>query len=167
MWFTFADLKQLYPQYKKVEDASEQWVNNTVIPKAQDYVSKFVSPPEPWTDGSVPGDILRVAQNYAVNKILADDETVRIAQARGQPEFTVSGDTVPLDLSLGRNPLLSVEDEAILLDWADRYHKNLHLDKVTVRSQGKRYDNSQGGDTNPPSVDYVDDDGLPGYFKPA
>lgn len=165
MWFDHADLKADFPQFVKVANASNVWVENTVIPKAEDYINGWTTRVgEAWTDENVPEVLKRIAKNYAVNVILADDEAVRIAKARGQPRFTVSGDEVPLDLNLGRNPLLSLEDEEILKEWAEKLDNEVHTDKIVVRSEGKRYKNAAGGDTDPSSADYIQDDGLPGYF---
>lgn len=163
MWFTFDDLKTAYPEFKKIQDASDSYVTNTIIPKAQDYVAKFVGISVPWDDGDVPDDILRVTMNYAVNSILADDENIRMAQARGQPRFTVAGDEVVLDLSLGRNPLLSLEDEAILMEWRAQFTQLTHTDKIVVRSEGDRYDSAPGGGDRGEATDYVRGD-RPSYF---
>ncbi len=116
-WFTLEELQQLYPHYKKVQDAPSQFVKDVVIPKSEDFVLGFIGgSAKTWTLAETPAEVIRVAKNYAVNRILADDENVKIAQARGQPSFMVAGDQINLDLSPGRNPLLSPEDEAILIE---------------------------------------------------
>jgi hypothetical protein len=162
-WFTVRQLKDTHPQFKKLQDVSETYARSTVIPKAEDFVTKFISPSEGWSSTTVPPDVRRVAMNYAVNRILADDENIRIAQARGQPRFTVAGDEVVLDLSLNRNPLLSLEDEQILMDWRGKYNQSTHTDKIVVASEGDKYDEAPGGGSKP-ATDYVRRDRIPPYF---
>lgn len=160
-WFSFSDLKNLFP-YKKVQNANQayqQYINVQLIPSAINFVQRYTG----WTWATPPDEILMVARNYAVNMILADDENIKIAQARGQPSFIVSGDTVNLDLTLGRNPLLSDTDEAILEDWRAVSDQSIHVDKVVVRTQGQQYEDAEGRDTAG-STDYIREDRLPGYF---
>ncbi len=162
-WFTLADLQADYP-YDKVANASSTFVESVTIPSIEGFIRSFISG-DAYRWDLPPADVLLVAKNMAVNRILADDETIRIAQARGQPSITIAGDTINLDLTPGRNFLLSTEDEAVLTGLADGQRKVLHTDKVVVKSQGGKYTNAPGGDTNPSSTDLVrSDSGLPRYF---
>lgn len=164
VWFTLDDLKSKYP-YNKVQNAVANWVDDVIVPDAMRYVENYVL--DSWMDpASVPEDLLKVAKNYAVNKILADDENVRIAQARGQASFTIAGNQINLDLSLGRNPLLSPEDEQTLITWREKITLTPHTDRVAVKSQGATYETARDrykrgpGDDEYIRRDYV----LPMYF---
>jgi hypothetical protein len=155
-WFVYDDLRPDYT-YHKVQAINslpleEQHVNNVLIPRAINYVESAIG--QQWDKTTVPADLLLVAKNIAVNMILADDENVKIAQARGQPSFTVAGDQVVLDLTPGRNPFLSDADEAVILFYQQKFERELHVDKVRVQSQGDLYDEAVGRGTEAP-VDYV------------
>lgn len=153
-WFSLAELKTLFPVYQKLQVANEQYVNNVIVPETVSFIKNYTgidfgdNPPE---------DILLIARRYAVGKILADDENVRIAQARGQPSFTVAGDTVSLDLAAGKNPFLTDEDETILGRYRDLTDVSLHVDKITVASQGHKYQQARGRDWKK-ATDYTRDD---------
>ncbi len=136
-WFTFEDLKAVYP-YAKVQQADDVYVNSVLIPDAVRFVQGAVA----QTYDTPPADILGIARNYAVNKILGEDENVRIARARGQSSFTVAGDTVTIDLST--NPFLSQEDKSIIEDIRNGKDTQIHTDKVVVRTSGTDYKNPMG-----------------------
>jgi hypothetical protein len=164
-WFSYEVLAAQYP-YKKVQNADLAqitYVDNILIPTAMSFVQGYTgirfgdNPPE---------DILLVTKNYAVNLILGDDETIKIAQSRGQPSVTVAGDTISLDLSPGSNPYLSTEDEMVLDRYRDTSDSSLHIDKVRVRSQGTLYRDARGR-TDQPSAEYVQHDlSGPWYLRP-
>lgn len=161
-WFDYQDLKDLFP-YKKIQNASsatQTYINNVLIKEAINFIQNYTG--FFWT--VPPDEILLVAERYAVNKILADDENVQIAHARRQPSFTVAGDTVNLDLTVGLNPFLSEEDEVVLTAWRDQSKDGLHVDKVFVKSAGNEYDDAVGRGSR--VSEYIRGDGylLPGYL---
>ncbi len=125
-WFTFSNLKTNF-YFSKVQNATSAQItyyDNIIIPEAINFVRRFTG--FPWDSTTVPVDAKAVAMNFAVHKILADDENIKIAQARGQASFTVAGDTVNLDLSPGRNPFLTTDDEEILMFYRDQNQAGLH-----------------------------------------
>lgn len=160
-WFTFDDLKADYP-YSKIQNAVTAeitFVNNILIPEAMQFVQSYTG--FTWT--TPPDEIKRVAKNYTVNRILGDDENIRIAHMRRQQNLVVAGDTINLDLSLGQNPYLSEADQIVLDDWRNQSKEGIHVDKVRVKSQGSDYENATGrGKSSPP--DFVRADSVPGYF---
>lgn len=159
-WFTFEELKDGYP-FKKVQEAPEEYVTNTLIPQAEWFVQNYTG--EMWSAAPSGDDaiVLGVAKNYTVMKILGGDENVLIARARGQPSFTVAGDNIPLDLNLSRNPFLSVEDQAILDEYRVKNRDALRTDKIVVRTQGEAYD--EAGKPPRGATDYVSE--RPRYFR--
>jgi hypothetical protein len=147
-WFSLADLQDAFPHYGKLQAASSTFVDGTIIPQVQWFILKYSLATD--TDPV----LTQVAKNYAVAKILGDDENIKIAQARGQSSLTIAGDQINLDLSQGRNFFLSAEDEAILNSYRERNLTAIHTDKQVVASQGVKYDPKRRG------TDYTKDDGI-------
>jgi hypothetical protein len=137
-------------------------VEQNLIPQAVRFVESYV---RQNFSTLPPADLLGVAKNIAVNLILADDEAVRIAQARGQSSLTIAGDTVTFDTSVGRNPFLSPADEAILVEALAESDPGIHTDKSYVRADGGDYD-AAGRPRRGNRSEYSNADLPPGWRRP-
>ncbi len=159
-WFTLQDLRDRHTNYTKLAAANDTSVNAHIIPGAIRYLLSYVGQNYSADNHAL---LVEIAKNYVVNRILADDEAIMIARARGQNSITVAGETISLDLTQGRNWWLSPQDEAALNDIRGPDLSDIHTDKMAVRTQGLLYSQALGSlDT-----DYVkrDEDTNPWYMN--
>lgn len=161
-WFTLEDLQQQYPNYPKIQTANAGIVDTVDIPAIQNWLLNYVGPA--YDETLHKATLITIAKSYLFRRLLADDNAIQIARARGQTSLTVAGETINIDLSKGGNFWLTEEEQEILKEMRGPDLSDIHTDKAAVRGDALYVERNQGlGHT-----EYVQDDhpaDRPGYIS--